>query len=278
MAPKVASPTNTIQPVPLTQGSFAQFGEVISNPDLHPTSSYATVLANQGSATKHLNVTHMDSHYQTAASQKPAGVSVNMFVCRPRDLARSRRANGDIASSFPVRILERHPFTPQTFVPMGLGRDDPGTRFLVIVAPTLPSTAGRADREPPYPSAPPLPRRRRSLKERLLGARPNPFTNDYSPSTTPPPSQRGPQTPSTRPKGPGLPDLDNLKAFIASGDQAVTYGPGTWHAPMVVLGERPVDFVVVQWANGVGVEDCQEVEIEPAKGQNGLLVEVVDGA
>ena len=43
--------------------------------------------------------------------------------------------------------------------------------------------------------------------------------------------------------------------------QAVTYGAGTWHAPMVALGEKgtAVDFVVVQFANGVAVEDCQEV-------------------
>lgn len=54
------------------------------------------------------------------------------------------------------------------------------------------------------------------------------------------------------------PDLENLKAFIARGGQAVTYGAGTWHAPMVVLGSRRIDFVVVQYVNGVENEDCQE--------------------
>lgn len=54
------------------------------------------------------------------------------------------------------------------------------------------------------------------------------------------------------------PDLKNIKAFIAKGGQAVTYGVGTWHAPMVVLGPRRVDFVVVQHVNGVDDEDCQE--------------------
>lgn len=71
-----------------------------------------------------------------------------------------------------------------------------------------------------------------------------------------------------------MPDLSNLKAFIARGDQAVTYGPGTWHAPMVVLGEKPIDFVVVQYMNGVGIEDCQEVEVEASDGGNGLSVDV----
>ena len=62
--------------------------------------------------------------------------------------------------------------------------------------------------------------------------------------------------------GLGPPDLSNLRAFVAHGAQAVTYGAGTWHAPMVVVGERRVDFVVTQFANGVQGEDCQEVELE----------------
>lgn len=41
----------------------------------------------------------------------------------------------------------------------------------------------------------------------------------------------------------------------------VTYGVGTWHAPMVVVGEGRVDFVVTQWVNGREEDDCQEVEI-----------------
>lgn len=49
---------------------------------------------------------------------------------------------------------------------------------------------------------------------------------------------------------------------MANGSQAVTYGAGTWHAPMVVVGEKPIGFVVVQFANGVGIEDCQEVDWE----------------
>jgi ureidoglycolate lyase len=57
------------------------------------------------------------------------------------------------------------------------------------------------------------------------------------------------------------PDLKSLKAFVARGHQAVTYAPGTWHSPMVVLGTRRVDFVVVQFMNGVGEEDCQEVAL-----------------
>ena len=60
----------------------------------------------------------------------------------------------------------------------------------------------------------------------------------------------------------GPPDLENLRAFIAHGGQAVTYAPGTWHAPMVVVGRTSVDFVVLQYCNKVPAEDCEECELE----------------
>lgn len=64
--------------------------------------------------------------------------------------------------------------------------------------------------------------------------------------------------------GRGLPDLKNIKAFIATRAQAVTYGAGTWHAPMVVLGapETTLDFVVSQSMSGEAIEDCQLLEFE----------------
>jgi ureidoglycolate lyase len=44
---------------------------------------------------------------------------------------------------------------------------------------------------------------------------------------------------------------------------------------MIVIGNRPVDFVVVQFANDVGIEDCQEVVLQPGKGaQEGVVVMV----
>lgn len=255
-----------IQSTNLSPETFAPFGEVIQNPQTHGgRPALQSVLANQGSATKWLDVTHMDNHYHLSASKKAAKVVMNMFVCKPRDL---KEEGGK--QVFPVEILERHPFTPQTFVPTGLSAEDTKTCYLVIVAPTLPNRAwdNAADRNQPYPT--PEPRRKRSLAQRLLGARPNPFTNDFASSTTPPPVN----SPTRRPKGPGPPDLDNLKAFIARGDQAVTYGPGTWHAPMVVLGQKPIDFVVVQYANGVGIEDCQERELSSASGGEILAVDL----
>jgi len=247
-------PSSRLIPVTnLNPADFASFGQVIQNPATHndqPNLRYAG--ANQGSATKWLDVTSMTNHYALARSKKAAKVSMNMFVCKSRALKQQQGKE-----VFSVEILERHPFTPQTFVPLGLSAEDKATYYLVVVAPTLPhrSWGERDKRQPPYPMPDPQPRR--SLKDRLLGARPNPFTNEYSASTTP----TGSFSP-TGPKGSGPPDLANLRAFIARGDQAVTYGPGTWHAPMVALGERPIEFVVVQYANGVAEEDCQEHEIE----------------
>lgn len=130
---------------------------------------------------------------------------MSMFSCFPRGL------NSD--GKFSVRILERHSFTTQTFVPLGLSTDDNETYFLVIVAPSSPD---------------------HFLTETVSGGK----AEIQHP-----------------------PDLSRLKAFVAHGGQAVTYGAGTWHAPMVVLGKRRVDFVVTQFTSGVAEEDCQEVEI-----------------
>lgn len=68
----------------------------------------------------------------------------------------------------------------------------------------------------------------------------------------------------------GLPDLKNLKAFVADKNQAVTYAAGTWHAPMVVLGKigTSLDFVVTQFMSGVGLEDCQLLEFEQQDGSD----------
>ncbi|KAJ4986844.1 ureidoglycolate hydrolase [Stagonosporopsis vannaccii] len=288
----------------LTPTAFSQFGTVIENPATSPSSKLPIpqrvpppqhVQANQGSATKYLDVTHMSNLYSLAPSKKPAKAVMNMFVCAPRDL-RSNEPSESIPSSWgdldldededstgdldrqllDVTILERHPFTTQTFIPMGLAAHDRHTQYLVIVAPTLPASASKRHigRPPPYPT--PLVERKRSFRDMFARARPAP----YSTESGPPAPQFEKLHPSARPKGPGLPDLKNLRAFVARGDQAVTYGAGTWHAPMIVIGDRPIDFVVVQFANEVAIEDCQEVSLKAAKGaQEGVVVMVdTDGA
>ncbi|KMP09726.1 hypothetical protein CIHG_07989 [Coccidioides immitis H538.4] len=68
------------------------------------------------------------------------------------------------------------------------------------------------------------------------------------------------------------PDLSNLQAFIAKPGEAITYATGTWHAPMVVLGEKRIDFVVIQFMNGVEDDDCQIVTFD------GIAVGIPDPA
>jgi ureidoglycolate lyase len=279
-AKHAASSPLEVKAVPITSSAFSQFGSLIANPAHATTPStspiahepynvaseaqqYNGVLANQGTAVKYKDVTDVQNYYHSAPSRKSATIVMNMFVCAPRALSYS--ASADIEGTFPVRILERHPFTSQTFIPVGVSPSSTAhTRYLVVVAPTLPVAATRKGdrpvRPPPFPTR--EPQRRRSLREVLSGARPPPFPEHPAGNTVKANAEKHqPQSEKALP-GPGMPDLANLKAFIVSGDQAVTYAAGTWHAPMVVLGDEKIDFVVLQWANGVGNEDCQECEIQ----------------
>ncbi|TAQ83344.1 hypothetical protein B7494_g8334 [Chlorociboria aeruginascens] len=228
--------TMVVEPELLTGAEFSMFGTVIENPapkivpsprikQLPPNA----VHANQGSALKYQDVTQMQDLYVSAPSTQPGRAVMNMFVCAPRPLLPSSESH--INGHFPVTILERHPYTSQTFVPLGLSPvEQQEARYLVIVALSLPPSP--ADENLPFP----LP---------TLSSGPLP--------------------------GRGLPDIGKIRAFIAKGSQAVTYGAGTWHAPMVAVGSRSVDFVVVQFVNGVSQEDCQEVEIEGRQGSQILV-------
>lgn len=206
---------------PLSQEAFAPFGDVIANPrpSIHPSSfdSLAGSLppnaesANQGSAVKYSNVSRIKNLYGQAPSKK-GEPAMSMFVCAAREL---NSAGAGSQGEFTVRVLERHPYTTQTFTPIASS----ASTYLVIVAPSLPP--GSQDADLPTPSGSDLP-------------------------------------------GRGLPDLHGLRAFVATSKQAVTYGAGTWHAPMVVLGDAgtALDFVVSQFTSGVGVEDCQLANFE----------------
>ncbi|KAK3316663.1 ureidoglycolate hydrolase-domain-containing protein [Apodospora peruviana] len=229
-----------VDAVPLDRNLFAPFGHVVENPrpDLHPSAAdpnrasdlpFEAVVANQGSAIKYQHVSRMVNLYDQAPSGRPGVAVMNMFVCAARKLVRSSEhmlgrepspAESD-RQLFPVSVLERHPYTTQTFTPLAA---DPGKRFLVIVAPSLPPST--ADQALPYPAS-------QSLSGRARG----------------------------RGRGRGLPDVRRLRAFVATAKQAVTYGAGTWHAPMVALGpvDTALDFLVVQFVNGEAIEDCQEV-------------------
>ncbi|KIW92420.1 uncharacterized protein Z519_07404 [Cladophialophora bantiana CBS 173.52] len=211
---------------PLTPSSFSDFGTAICPPftpslttpprspasipiPLHSPHQRPPVFANQNSALKTSPVSQFTNKYPASPVSNP---QMSMFSCFPRNLSGiGIQASNSGESIFKVSILERHPYTTQTFSPLGLSASDSSAVFLVVVAPSLPS------------------------------------------STTATTSS-GHKTTVVDP-----PDLTRLRAFLARGDQAVTYAPGTWHAPMVVLGQRRVDFLVTQFVNGVAEDDCQEV-------------------
>ncbi|CAG8114850.1 unnamed protein product [Penicillium salamii] len=227
MAPILTTnPTVTLTPEPLTPVNFAQFGtavvsplprelSVATAPSTLPPHNPTPVLANQNSALKYSPISPLLDRYNACPSGQPSEARMTMFCCFPRQL-RSIQSGQLEKEAFDVRILERHPFTNQTFIPVDLSAhskvgDEDEPLFLVVVAPTLKGQTALAKNE------------------------------------------KGETVSIQDP-----PDLKNVKAFVARGGQAVTYGVGTWHAPMVVLGKRRVDFVVVQFVNGVGDEDCQE--------------------
>ncbi|KAL4883699.1 ureidoglycolate hydrolase [Aspergillus karnatakaensis] len=235
MAPPTLQPPShaTLKPTPLTRPSFSPFGTAIIPPlprtlttppiplSSHPRDTHVPepVAANQLSALKYSPISPLTDTYGTSKSGVPSEGRLSMFSCFPRTLRKPAGGNeGEKKerSVFDIRILERHPYTTQTFSPLGLSASEsnPETYFLVIVAPTLKGQTAIATTE---------------SGEKVTIQDP--------------------------------PDLGNVKAFVARGDQAVTYGAGTWHAPMVVLGKSRVDFLVVQFVNGVGEEDCQEVSV-----------------
>lgn len=61
------------------------------------------------------------------------------------------------------------------------------------------------------------------------------------------------------PAGPA-PQVEDLRVFLARGDQGVNYAPGVWHHPLLALGEVS-DFLVID-RSGPG-DNCDEVTLAP---------------
>ncbi|TPX63575.1 ureidoglycolate lyase [Chytriomyces confervae] len=68
------------------------------------------------------------------------------------------------------------------------------------------------------------------------------------------------------------PDWTKVRAFVARGNQGVTYGVGVWHAPMVVIGAEKVLFSVLMWNNGVPEDECTECEVRDGVDQDVQVV------
>jgi len=130
--PVPAAPSNTtiIPVLPLTPEAFTPFGQVIQGYADHNAAPRGTRItpANQGSASKLHKLALLTSSYPAQAGAT-SGLSV--YRCNPLKIV-----NGDRTSE--IKMLERHPFTNQAFIPMGggpgEGLETPGRAYLVVVA------------------------------------------------------------------------------------------------------------------------------------------------
>lgn len=93
-----------VSPEPLTAAAFAPFGQVVA-------AEGASIAANQGTARR------FDWAARLANLRPGARPNLAVFRSTPKPLP------------FPLRVLERHPYSSQAFLPMRCAR------YLVIVAP-----------------------------------------------------------------------------------------------------------------------------------------------
>lgn len=174
----------TLKATPLNKDSFAEYGDVIASPNALSLPEQPFKSVNQGTAQKYESLSDSVSFYPSEAQAKS---NIHIYRCTP-----PKDSLTASSGSFGVRVLERHQFTKQSFIPMGSKEG-----FLVIVAKN-----GKDD----------------------------------------------------------LPDLSTLAAYVATGEQAISYGAGTWHHPMIPLGKQPTDFAVVVHESVIQPElNCDEV-------------------
>lgn len=149
---------------PLTRAGFAAYGSVV-DPDFEVRDRKAN--ANAGTAIKVSDVTEI--HRMESSTQVVP--NCNLFRCFTPSLLRVEFPV-DRELTYEVQVLEKHPLSSQTFIPMG--RNPQEFAFLVVVA---------------------------------------------------------------EPQDAQSPDWSTVRAFLCRGNQAITYGAGVWHAPMVAIGD-----------------------------------------
>ena len=122
-------PTTIIPALPITPEAFAPFGQVLETYTDHNAAPRGTRItsANQGTAFKFHKLALICSSYPS-----DAGATTGFTACRcsPVSVSQGHR--------YEVKVLERHPFTNQAFIPMGANHEDglssPGKAYLVVVA------------------------------------------------------------------------------------------------------------------------------------------------
>lgn len=129
--------TESLPPVtaePLTPEAFASFGGVISAD--HQIKNVQSSAANYGTAVKIHNVAPIVNNSKQCPSGKIASPRWNIFRCSsPKHLILLKNAS---TKTYKAKVLERHPFSTQTFIPMG--QVSHKASYLVIVARSDPRT------------------------------------------------------------------------------------------------------------------------------------------
>lgn len=135
--PSLPSPSSnlpSIPALPLTAEAFAPYGYVIqSYPNPHHVPKGIKVnSANFGSATKYNHLSPIETFRNP--KQLPQKANFSVYRCTP-----TQNLGGLNKDRFEVKVLERHEYTTQSFLPLGGG----ASRYLVIVA--LPGKDGKPD-------------------------------------------------------------------------------------------------------------------------------------
>ncbi|KAF9151846.1 Allantoicase [Linnemannia schmuckeri] len=124
IADEVAQAVQTVQPVPITNENFARWGQVVRLPDADPNA----VQVNQGTAQKF-------SHLAEFVNLRPASTD----SANPNPTLTPATANIAIfkcykpvtTPTFGIKLLERHSYSSQMFMPMG---GDGNGSFIVVTA------------------------------------------------------------------------------------------------------------------------------------------------
>ncbi|KAJ9107196.1 hypothetical protein QFC19_002856 [Naganishia cerealis] len=136
--PTLSSSTSSgsITCAPLTTESFAEFGHVVQGYDSAETApAHARVaVSTEFKNVKCMDLAPVDETYPVDAG---ATTGISVFRCTPKDGMQKGKP-------WSVKLMERHPFTEQTFLPIGLttikGKgEEPlpeGSAYVVIVAKT----------------------------------------------------------------------------------------------------------------------------------------------
>lgn len=118
----------TVIAEPLTPEAFAPYGGVISAD--HQIKSVTSTAANYGTAVKIHKVAPIVNNFKDCPSGKEATANWNIFRCSFPKNSIVTEAKNELV--YKAKVLERHPFSTQTFIPMGLELSR--NSYLVIVA------------------------------------------------------------------------------------------------------------------------------------------------